>query len=255
VVGSLLKYREFIWQHALADVRHRYAGTGMGVVWNVLHPLGMIAIYSAVFSTIFKSRLDHYELYLCAGFFPWIAFGECLTRGCAAFSANAAYMKKLPIPEQVFVAQTAASASIGLVISFSLLLIVALALGLRPTWHWMLLPIPLILLQAVGFGLGMILGTLNVFFQDVAQLLTIGLQILFWLTPIVYPWRLVPAWLQPVLAAHPATPAIEAVRALFLKGALPPTWVWPALGAWAVGTSLLGYLVLGALRDEIRDNL
>ena len=79
-------------------------------------------------------------LYLTSAFLPWLAFAECVSRGCNAFSENAAYLKKLPIPEQVFVAQTAASATLGLVISFSLLLVISLALGLRPSLHWLLLP-------------------------------------------------------------------------------------------------------------------
>jgi ABC-type polysaccharide/polyol phosphate export permease len=101
MVSSLYKYRTFILRNALADVRHRYAGTGMGVVWNVLHPLGLILIYSLVFTGIMSGHMDAsgnrfaYTMYLCAGFFPWIAFSECLTRGCGAFSANASYLKKL----------------------------------------------------------------------------------------------------------------------------------------------------------------
>src|SRR3954452_13647317 len=101
MVVPLLKYRRLIWQHAIADLRHRYAGTGLGVVWNLLHPLALIAIYSVVFSTVLQSRVagpdNHpipYPLYLCAGLLPWLAFAECVTRGTSAFAENAAYLKK-----------------------------------------------------------------------------------------------------------------------------------------------------------------
>src|SRR5437588_4313811 len=132
MVRGLYQYRGFIWRRAVADLRHRYAGTGLGVVWNVLHPLAMIAIYSVLFSALMAADVPGvpgrfaYVLYLCSGFLPWLAFSECVTRGCNAFLDNAAYLKKLPMPEQVFVAQTAASATLGLAISFTLLLVVSL---------------------------------------------------------------------------------------------------------------------------------
>jgi lipopolysaccharide transport system permease protein len=233
----------------------------MGVIWNVLHPLALIAVYSVVFRMLWRASLPGiegkfaYTLWLCAGFLPWNAVAECVNRGCQAFSANAHYMKKLPIPEQVFVAQTAVSATIGLAISFALLLVASLLLGSTPTWHWALLPVPLVLLQAVGFGLGVGLGTLNVFFRDVSQLTGIVLQVAFWLTPITYPWSVAPAWIKPVLACHPATPAVEAVRSLFVYGQLPAAWTWWAMVGWAAAAVVAGSLTLHALRAEIRDVL
>src|SRR4051795_5152048 len=79
MIGGIVQYRSFIWRHARADLRHRYAGTGMGVAWNVIHPLAVITIYSVVFSQIFRGsattpgagRLP-YTFYLCSGFFPWL---------------------------------------------------------------------------------------------------------------------------------------------------------------------------------------
>jgi lipopolysaccharide transport system permease protein len=233
----------------------------MGMVWNVLHPLSLIAIYSIVFTTLYSPVLAGvhgkfaYTIYLCAGFFPWMAFSECITRGSTVFSANAAYLKKLPVPEQVFVAQMAGAATLGLATNFLLLLIVSLAVGLPPNWHWLFLPLPLLLLQTAGFGLGMICGTLNVFFPDMAQVVGIVLQVLFWMTPIVYRRDTAPKWMWPVLAAHPVTPAIESVRDLFLYGRMPANGAWIGMVAWALGATLAGYFLLRALRPEIRDLL
>ena len=183
---GLLGHRRYIWQGALAELRHRYAGTGLGVVWNVLHPLALIAIYSIVFTTVMRGSVPNqhnrfaYVLYLCSGLLPWLAFAECVTRGTSAFAENATYLRKLPIPEQVFVARSAAASTMGLVISFALLL------GHRPTWHWLLLPLPLAAMQMSGFGLGLVVGTLNVFFRDIGQFLTVALQIVMWTAPVVY---------------------------------------------------------------------
>lgn len=274
MVGDLYRYRRLIWRHAINDLRHRYAGTGLGVVWNVLHPLALIAIYSIVFTSIFQPKLDFssggagssaaaspsstalrfaYVLYLCAGFLPWLAFAECLVRGCNAFTDNAIYLKKLPIPEQVFVAQTAASATLGLAISFSLLLGAALVLGLRPTWHWLLLPVPLFALQVLGFGLGLICGTLNVFIRDIGQLLSVALQVVMWTAPVVYTTAGLPAWAMSLLRWHPLVPALDATRRLFLNGSLPEWRTSLGLLAWPAIALLAASMVFRRLRREIRD--
>ena len=261
MVSGLLTHRRFIWQSAVGELRHRYAGTGLGVVWNVLHPLALIAVYSVVFTAIMSAQVDGvpgrfaYLLYLCSGLLPWLSFAECVTRGCNAFVENATYLRKLPIPEQVFVARAAASSTLGLAISFSLLLVLAPALGLRPSWHWLLLPLPLLALQALGLGVGLLLGTFNVFFRDVGQLLTIALQVVLWTAPVVYLAKILPEPFRRALPFHPLVPPLEAVRDLFLHHRLPEPWVCAAMTAWPAATLLASWAVFSKLRAEIRDLL
>lgn len=264
MIAGLFQYRGFIWQNALAELRHRYAGTNLGLVWNVLHPLAIIAVYSVVFSTVFQPReipgvpgRFAFVLYLCSGFLPWLAFSECVTRGANAFSENAGYLKKLPIPEQVFVAQTAASATLGLAISVGLLLAVSAALGLRPRAHWLLLPLPLAAMQLLGFGMGLLCGTLNVFFRDIGQLLNITLQIVMWTAPVVWVAddKQLPGAVLAVLPYHPLYPPLDAVRQLFLYGQLPGPNTWLAMFAWPAVALVIAWVAFDELRPEIRDLL
>jgi ABC-type polysaccharide/polyol phosphate export permease len=265
MIHGLYRYRSVIWTNAVAELRHRYAGTNLGVVWNVLHPLALITVYAVVFTGLMRDgripvvpgvgKNFWFVLYLTSAFLPWLAFAECVTRGCNAFSDNAAYLKKLPIPEQVFVAQTAASATLGLVISFSLLLVISLALGLRPTVHWLLLPLPLLSLQVLGFGLGLLCGTLNVFFRDIGQLLAVVLQLALWTVPVVYPQQILPEWAQAVLPWHPLYPALEGIRELFLYRQWPDAATWAGMLGWPVVVCGMAWLAFRALRTEIRDLL
>jgi len=241
------------------DLRHRYAGTGMGVAWNVIHPLGVIAVYSIVFTAIMKSSLHDmhgklgYTIYLCAGFFPWLAFADCVTRGCNSFIANANYLKKLPIPEQVFVAQNAVASTLSLGINYLLLVVIAMVLGFEPTWQWLLLPVPLVLLQLLAFGFGMMLGTLNVFFRDIGEWTTIVLQLGMWTLPIVYAEAILPQGFQDALRWHPLMPAIGAIHDLFLYSRIPSLGTWLAMLAWPLGLIAAAAAMLHKLRPEIRD--
>jgi lipopolysaccharide transport system permease protein len=256
------RYWPFILRHAWADLRNRYAATSMGIVWNVIHPLVLMAVYSLVFSTIMLVRLPDrpgfstklsFVLYLCSGFFPWMAFTECVMRGCTAFVANAGYLKKLPIPEQVFVAQGSTVAAMSLAINFCLLLIVTLALGISPTPYWLLLPIPMMMLLVLGFGIGLLLGTLNAFFRDVGELTGVSLQVLMWLAPIVYTIDILPVSVQKLVQWNPIVPALNAIRDLYLFEQMPGPWAWIKMAIWPVLFGAAGFAALRGLRQEIRD--
>ncbi len=259
-VLSLYTYRRFIWQRSLLDMRVRYASTGLGIVWNLLNPLLMIATYAFVFTVIMPQRYPTgdvpYAIFLCCGLIPWTTFSDCVTRGAACFRVNAPYLSKLPIPEQVFVAETALTATLNLAVAFGLLMVVSLAFGHGPMLSWLLLPIPLIALQAMGFGIGLVVGTLNVFFRDLEQVIPLALRLAMWMAPVIFPLANVRfEAIRTVMYFHPATPSLDAIHRLFLDGVVPGLWWWVGMAAWVVVSLAAGFVVLGLLRREIRDVL
>ena len=261
MIVNLWRYRGFIAKNAVSDIRNRYAGSAMGVVWNVLNPLAQILIYSLVFSSLMAHRVPGastgagFALYLCAGLLPWAAFSDCVLRGANAFIENAPYLRKLPIPGQVFVAQNAVAATLFLGVSMTLLGIVTLIMGERLSPAWAGVPVVLVLLQGFGFGLGLVFSTLNVFLRDIGPALGIALQLWMWLTPIVYVEDILPPALQAAMRYNPAFPFIDALHRMIVAGAWPAAWEWPVMLWWAAAAPAAGYVVLRGLRPEIRDAL
>ena len=260
MIINIYKYRNFILKTSWSSFKNRYAGTLMGILWNVLQPLTLILLYFTVFSTVFSTRIGGVEtnttmfaLYLCSGFLAWNAFTECAIYGANAFINNAIYLKKLPIPEQVFVTKEAIVATYSLVISFFLLFILSVFFKHFPSWTWLLLPLPLILFQCFAFGLGMFLGIINVFFKDVGHSLPIIFQIWFWLTPIVYPISILPEFMQNLMAFNPAFHYITVIRDIFLYHQFPDISLWVFMIGWSLATPFIAYLTLRRLRPEIRD--
>ena len=255
----LWKYRKFILQNAVNDLRHRYAGSTMGVLWNVLNPLSQILVYTLIFSSLMKAHLVHrpstagFAVYLCSGLLPWTAFAESVARGTGAFVSNANFLKKLPVPEQVFVAQSALASTMNLLVSMVLLFGLNLATGSDASLSWLLIPIILLLFQGFAFGLGVLLGSLNVFFRDIGQVVPILLQLWMWLNPIVYLKTTLPASLQAVLAWNPTFAFIDSIHDAMLNHAVPEAWKWGTMFGWALGMTLVGYAVMRRLRPEIRD--
>ena len=256
MIINLYKHRGYIWRTAWSEIRTRYAGAGLGVVWNIIQPLAMILIFTLVFARIFtrqESKGVPYPVFLCSGLLPWSAFAECINRGTHSFIHNAAYLRKLPIPEQIFMAQAALTTAINLALSFTILIVVAIVLGDYPSWHWLLLPIPMALLIGMGFGIGMLLGTLNAFIRDVGQLVPLLIQMGFWLYPVCYPVDALPEWARAALPFNPIYPYMESIRALFLDRTLPPSSLWAGMLGWTLVWSAAGYVVLRRLRPELRD--
>ena len=261
MVVNLWRYRGFIVRNALSDVRHRYAGSAVGVAWNVINPLAQILIYTLVFSQIMAAKVPGngtgaaFALYLCAGLLPWTAFSECILRGANAFIENGPYLKKLPIPEQVFVAQNAVAATVFLGISMTLLGGMTAITGTSLSAAWLGVPAVLVLFQSFGFGLGLIFSTLNVFLRDVGQVLAIALHLWMWLTPIVYVEAILPARLQGIIRHNPAYPFINALHLMIVGGQWPSARHWASMLLWAAVAPVVGYLILRRLRLEIRDVL
>src|SRR5205085_2408236 len=164
-------------------------------------------------------------------------------RGTNAFIENAPYLKKLPIPEQVFVAQNAAAATLFLAISMTLLGLVTVMTGGGLSPAWLGVPLVLLLFQGFGFGLGLIFSTLNVFLRDIGPALAIALQLWMWLTPIVYVEQILPPDLQVLVRYNPAYPFIDSLHRMIVGAQWPAPWQWPVMFLWAVLTPMLGYIV------------
>ncbi|MBV8714147.1 MAG: ABC transporter permease [Chloroflexi bacterium] len=260
-MAQLWQYRGWIWTAALGDLRYRYAGSGLGVFWNVISPLAILCVYLFVFTQLFGSRtgmLDSvaiaFPLYLSSGFLPWITFSEGLSRSTQAFLTNSVHLKRLAIPEIVFVAQSCVSTTVSMGIAIVLVLGVVLAFGITPAWSWLLVPLVLVLWQAFGLGLSLALSTINVFFRDVGQILVVVLQIWMWSIPVVYFEDILPPTYRATLPFNPAYPFLTALRETLFEG-VPPISVWAAMLVWGLIACAVGLSVLARLRTEIRDLL
>lgn len=260
LVGELWRHRQYVLTGALYELKRRYAGTGMGLVWHVVIPLVQVVVFLVVFSALLgrpgsDRSISGYAVFLCSGLLPWLVFADCVGRGSLSFLANENYLRKLAIPESVFAAQSVATGGYTLAFYSVILLVLALATGLHPRVSWLLLPAVLVLFLGLCFGITLVLATLTVFFRDLAPAVTILLQIWFWVTPVVYDRTALWPWMERLVAWNPPTAYIVSVRQLLLEGTAPGfgTWIWMA--ALSLGACALGASVVERLRSDIRDAL
>ena len=264
IVRDVLRFRSFVVGSVRRDIAAQYQGSLLGWAWVVLQPLAMIAIYTLIFANVMRSRLAGvedtygYSIYLCAGVLTWGFFSEGLTRLQAVFVANGNLLKKASFPRICLPLIALGTASVNFAVIFGLFLGFLLLSGHWPGWVLLALAVPLAVQVVFTLGLGMLAATLNVFFRDVAQLVQVGLLFWFWLTPIVYPMNVLPAWAQGWVWLNPFAVLMHHYQQVLLFGRLPDVLAWQRLGVLAlVALALLlwGWRVYRARAPEMADEL
>jgi ABC-type polysaccharide/polyol phosphate export permease len=266
MVLNLWKYRGLIVRNALDDLRNRYRGSIAGYLWNVFLPLAQIVVFAVIFGTLMGWRGEFqgytgrwgFVVYLCAGLLPWTAFADTLMRGVSSLVGNAGYLKKLPVPEQLFVAQDACSGFISGMIAMLLFLVFAVAVaGIEPSWAWLQVVPALALFIMFAFGLGLLLSCLNVFFRDVQPFMNVVVLLWFWLTPIVYGVKFINDRDPRIAAWLPLNPAFHFVEAFHVAvaGNVVSWSTWYSCVVVTLLVNVTAYAVLRKLRPDIRDVL
>lgn len=224
---AIIRYRGFIISSVKRDFQLRYQRSMLGGLWLILQPLSLIMVYTFIFANIMKAKLPGidgtfaYSIYLCAGLLTWGLFTEILNRSITIFVENSNLLKKLNFPRICLPVIVIISSIINFAIIFSLFTIFLLVTSNFPGWIYLnIFPVLLILLIFV-IGLGLILGVLNVFFRDIAQLFGIITQFWFWLTPIVYPVTILPEWAPKYLHINPMLSIIESMQEIFIQHQFP----------------------------------
>ncbi|HSV16428.1 MAG TPA: ABC transporter permease [Tepidisphaeraceae bacterium] len=261
----LWKYRRFILANAFSDLRHRFSGSVGGYLWNVFIPLAQLLIFALIFSVLQGAHMTQgpqnrfsFILFLCSGLLAWNAFAETLVRACAALVGNAGYLKKLPLPEQIFVAQEATSGFFTAAISIALFILFSILIaGYGPFWTW-LQALPLLLLFiCFAYGLGLMLSCFNVFFRDVQPFMNVVVLLWFWLTPVVYfedTFAKSPLVLK-LLHANPAYYFIDAFHQSLWLGQWVSRIDWLVCIGLTLVANLLAVTVVRRFRAELRDVL
>lgn len=245
---SLLAYRGFVLSSVLREFNGRYRESLFGAFWAVANPLAMILIYTVVFGQLMRPALPGHEktafafsIYLCSGAITWGLFAEMLSRLNSVFLEHGNIIKKANFPRICLPAIVTLSALINFAIILMLYLGFLAIIGHWPGWTLIAL-LPLLVLQILfTLGLGILLGTMNVFFRDIGQLTGVVLQFWFWLTPIVYTLPALPEDARAVLQYNPMLPLIQAYQAIFLDLRWPD---WSALLPFIILTLIL--LFVGA---------
>lgn len=256
------RYRYFILSSIKVDFRSRFVRSRLGGLWMVIHPLVQAAIFALVLGQLLSGRLPNmannrlaYPIYLLAGTLGWNLFSEVVSRCLTVFIDNGNLLKKLVFPRICLPLIVAGSASVNNMLLFGAILLIFTILGFVPGLNLIWIPLLTLINLALGLGLGVILGTLNVFIRDIGQVVPIVLQLGFWFTPIVYSPNIVPERVHRVMQLSPMYWIVQGYQNAILYNA-PPAWAELSLVA-LIAIALLGMAmtVFRRANNEIVDVL
>ena len=258
---SLWKYRGLITGMVGREFRSRYLNSLLGSIWAVLNPVAMIFVYTVIFSKIMRARLAGsedswaYGVFLCAGLLTWNYFAELLSRCQTLFIEHSNMIKKIHFPKTTLPVIIFLSCTINFLIIFGIFILFLLLTGRFPGWAIFGFVPLLFIQQSIALGLGISLGTLNVFFRDIGQLIGIVLQFWFWFTPIIYPISILPERIKFLLAFNPMTQFVVSYQQIILNNKWPDfhAFLFHIAGAFV----LLGFglFVFRRLSGDIADEL
>lgn len=224
---SIWRFRYFMQSSIKAEFLGRFARSKLGALWMILNPLAQAAIFAIVLSEILAAKLPHvesksaYAIYLMAGTAAWGLFAEIVTRCTTVFIDYANTLKKISFPRLCLPLIVGGSALLNHVLLLGAMFIIFLFLGHMPTLAWLGLLLGIALIMLFAFGLGILLGLLNVFSRDVGQVITIVLQLWFWLTPVVYTRETLPKQFAPIMEFNPMAKIVQIYQDALLFGKFP----------------------------------
>lgn len=236
---EIYRYRDLIKLFVNRDFVTVYKQTILGPLWFILNPLFSTIMYSFVFGKIAKIPTDGVPqtLFYYGGTMLWGYFSTCLNSGADVFTGNAGLFGKVYFPRLTVPISKVFSNLISVLIQLATLIVfyiyfVATGSPVRPTWWIFTLPLILAQLAALGTGFGMIISSLTTKYRDLRQLVSFGVQLWMYATPIVYPLSQISEKYRWIMAFNPVSAPIEAFRyAFYGVGGPTPLMLWTSIVA------------------------
>ena len=249
-IAKRTSLRSLILSLVRREVTGRYRGSAFGMLWSLLTPLFMLAVFTFVFGYVMKSRwqipgaapTEHstaeFAVILFAGLLVNQFFSEVLSGAPGLIVGNGNYLKKIVFPIQILPIVSVGAALFHVLVSLLVLLgFVWVVFGL--SWTVLLTPVVLAPLAVLTLGLAWFLASIGVYFRDIGQIVPPVLTAVMFLSPMFFPRTALPEWLQPYLSFNPLTIPIEAVRDVAVFGVMPD---WTALGYYSLAALLVALL-------------
>jgi lipopolysaccharide transport system permease protein len=247
IITSFWLNRQLIWQMTKRDVIGRYRGSVMGLSWSFFNPILMLAVYTFVFSVVFKARWSEsgenskteFAIILFAGLIVHGMFAECVNRAPGLILSNVNYVKKVVFPLEILPWVTMGSALFHAAINIVVLLIFYGVINFSLNWTFVFLPLVLAPLMLITMGATWFLAATGVYLRDIGQTTGIITAIMMFLSPVFYPISALPEIYQRWLHLNPLTFIIEQTRNVLIWGRTPDM---KGIGLYAVVSLMVAWI-------------
>lgn len=247
---EVLQYQDLIYQLVRRDIVARYKRSVLGVAWTMLNPLAMMIVMTIVFSQLFHA-VEGYPAYILSGLITWTFFSQTTSAIINSLVWGGAFFQRIYVPLSAFAISAMGTGIVNLFLSLIPLLGVMLIVRVPIRPSIIFVPIPILFLACFALGVGLLISSIAIFFPDVVEMYQVALMIWFYITPIIYPIKIIPENLLPLLKFNFFLPLLNLFRMVVYEGKVPT--LTDLLSAFLIAfvTLGLGWWVFANKSDEI----
>jgi ABC-type polysaccharide/polyol phosphate export permease len=247
---ELIRYRDLLRLLVVTNIKARYKRSVLGMAWTLLNPLLMMIVMTIAFSALFSRSVENYPVYVLSGLILWQFFAQTTTHAMNQLAWGNNLLKKVYIPPVVFPVSAVGTGLVNLGLSVIPLALIMLVMRHPFTWALLWLPVPVILIAVFCVGVSLLVSIIAVFFNDFAQMYTVILRMWFYLTPVMYPERILPERFLWIVKLNPMYHFMRCWRDPIYLGTLPPVQSVLMCLVWALGTFTVGWWVFSRRSHE-----
>jgi lipopolysaccharide transport system permease protein len=249
------RHAQLTWELTKRELSDKYAGSIVGIVWTVGHPLIQMAVYVFIFSYVFAARMNDpslssfdYTTYILSGLIPWLAFSESLLKGTVTITAHSNLVKQVVFPLEILPVKSVLASFLTQLVSTIVLILYVLIFCQTLSWTYLLLPLLFVLQLLFMVGVSCVLCSIGAYFRDLKELAQVFCVVGIYLMPIVYDPSNVPALFRPVLYLNPFSYMVWCYQDACYFGHIAHPWAWPVFFVVSVGSFCLGYRTFRKLK-------
>lgn len=232
-IKELIQYKDLITMFVKRDFKTLYKQTILGPLWIIINPLLTTIMFTVVFGQIANISTEGIPqiVFYMLGTTVWTYFSSCLTKTSTTFTGNAAIFGKVYFPRLVTPISTVVSGLINFGVQFVMFLVFAgyfiiKGSSIAPNWAILITPLLLIQVALLALGFGVIISSLTTKYRDLAVLVSFGVQLWMYATPVVYPMSQISGNLKTLMMLNPMSPIVETFRYAFLGcGSIPVNYL------------------------------
>ncbi len=255
VFQNLYQYRELLKTNVQKEIRGKYKGSFLGVLWSFINPLLMVLVYALVFPYIMRTNVDHYLIFLIVAIIPWNFFTTVINSGCNCIWINGGIIKKVYFPREILPISVVSAGLVNFLISCFIILLFLLFGGIGFSFQILWLPFIAIIQSFLSLGLLFILSAINVYARDIEYFIAFLINLLFYATPILYTVDMFPEKIRWILYLNPMSHLIDAYRSIFYYQTMPNLSSLLYIAILAIFIILFGYMIFKKLEKGFAEEV
>ncbi len=216
MIKNLYTYRELLRNNIKKEIRGRYKGSILGILWSFINPLLQTLIYAFIFPLILQNVQDNYVAFLIIGVFTWYFFANTIANGNRIIINNANIINKIYFPREILPISSVTSGLVNYLISFPIILIFLLFSKIGFSIYILLVPLIILIEYILTLGIIFITSSITVYIRDFEFIVNFFINLLFYATPILYAVNDIPSKWQWLIKLNPITSIINSLRDILL---------------------------------------